>query len=131
MYEQPESGMSLINFTIQILSSSHSINPFSKDLMARKPRNVRTERLTDWRFFFQIYLVKLFFHFNVFMGIYRRGQFIGLMMWPCAMSMWFLYMSEQGLRFYDVILVYNLWADGFHGFTIDQLTNFVNTGQCV
>ena len=29
--------------------------------MARKPRNVRTERLTDWRFFFQIYLVKLNF----------------------------------------------------------------------
>jgi sodium/potassium-transporting ATPase subunit alpha len=90
MYEQPES-----------------------DLMARKPRNVRTERLTDWRFFFQIYL------------------FIGLMMWPCAMSMWFLYMSQQGLGFYDVILVYNLWADGFKGFTIAQLTNFVNTGQCI
>ena len=29
--------------------------------MARKPRNARTERLTDWRFFFQIYLVKLLF----------------------------------------------------------------------
>ena len=28
--------------------------------MARKPRNVRTERLTDWRFFFQIYLVRFF-----------------------------------------------------------------------
>ena len=56
---------------------------------------------------------------------------MGLMMWPCAMSMWFLYMSEQGLRFYDVILVYNQWQDGFRGFTIDQLTNFVNTGQCV
>jgi len=90
MYEQPES-----------------------DLMARKPRNVRTERLTDWRFFFQIYL------------------FIGLMMWPCAMSMWFLYMSDQGLGFYDVILVYNQWQDGFHGFTIEQLTNFVFTGECV
>lgn len=30
------------------------------DLMARKPRNARTERLTDWRFFFQIYLVSRF-----------------------------------------------------------------------
>ena len=29
--------------------------------MARKLRNARTERLTDWRFFIQIYLVK-FFH---------------------------------------------------------------------
>ncbi|KIJ37215.1 hypothetical protein M422DRAFT_232002 [Sphaerobolus stellatus SS14] len=90
MYEQPES-----------------------DLMARKPRNARTERLTDWRFFVQIYL------------------FIGLMMWPCAMSMWFLYMSQQGLRFHDVILVYNKWEDGFKGFTIEQLTQFVAVGQCI
>jgi len=28
------------------------------DLMLRKPRNVRTDRLTDWRFFFHIYLVR-------------------------------------------------------------------------
>lgn len=27
------------------------------DLMLRKPRNARTDRLTDWRFFFQIYFV--------------------------------------------------------------------------
>ena len=58
--------------------------------------------------------------------------------WPddglSAMSiMWFFYMSEQGHRFYDVILilVYDQWQDGFRGFAIDQLTNFVNTGQCV
>lgn len=30
--------------------------------MARKPRNARTERLTDWRFFFQIYLVSYNFY---------------------------------------------------------------------
>lgn len=29
--------------------------------MLRKPRNARTERLTDWRFFFQIYLVRVLF----------------------------------------------------------------------
>ena len=52
-------------------------------------------------------------------------------MWPCAMALWFLYMSEQGLGFFDVILVYNQWQDGFRGFTIEQLTNFVSTGQCV
>jgi hypothetical protein len=28
------------------------------DLMQRKPRNPRTGRLTDWKFFFQIYLVR-------------------------------------------------------------------------
>jgi sodium/potassium-transporting ATPase subunit alpha len=47
------------------------------------------------------------------------------------MSMWFLYMSQQGLRFYDVILVYNKWADGYKGYTIVQLTQFVSTGQCI
>ena len=26
--------------------------------MLRKPRNARTDRLTDWRFFIQIYLVR-------------------------------------------------------------------------
>ncbi|TDL21473.1 calcium ATPase transmembrane domain M-containing protein [Rickenella mellea] len=83
------------------------------DLMLRKPRNARTDRLTDWRFFFQIYL------------------FMGLMMWPCAMSMWFLYMSQQGLRFHSVILAYDKWADGYHGFSIDQLTHFVSVGQCI
>ncbi|KAI0091380.1 calcium ATPase transmembrane domain M-containing protein [Irpex rosettiformis] len=83
------------------------------DLMLRKPRNARTDRLTDWRFFFQIYL------------------FIGLMMWPCAMSMWFLYMDQQHLGFYDVILVYDKWADGWQGYSIDQLTHFVSVGQCI
>ena len=60
-----------------------------------------------------------------------RRQFIGLMMWPCAMSLWFLYMSKQGLPFYDVILVFNKWQARFLGFTNDQINNFVNTGQCI
>ncbi|KAF7289881.1 Calcium ATPase transmembrane domain M-containing protein [Mycena indigotica] len=80
------------------------------DLMLRKPRNARTERLTDWRFFFQIYL------------------FIGLMMWPCAMAMWFYWMSLQGLGFHDVIGVYNKWTDGYKGYTLDQLTHFGYNG---
>ena len=67
MYEQPESkSESLISFVIQILTL-HSILS-RKDLMARKPRNVRTDRLTDWRFFVQIYLVKFFFFSLVFHG---------------------------------------------------------------
>ncbi|EPT05834.1 calcium ATPase transmembrane domain M-containing protein [Fomitopsis schrenkii] len=83
------------------------------DLMQRKPRNARTDRLANWRFFIQVYL------------------FIGLMMWPCCMSMWFLYMHQQGLGFYDVLLVYNKWTDGYKGFSIDQLTHFVSVGQCI
>ncbi|KIM59522.1 hypothetical protein SCLCIDRAFT_1217646 [Scleroderma citrinum Foug A] len=96
-----------------IMSISLMYEKAEADLMLRKPRNARTDRLTDWRLFFQIYL------------------FIGLMSWPCAMGMWFLYMKQQGLGFYDVILTYNKWADGWQGFSIDQLTTFVNQGQCV
>ncbi|KAG1894549.1 uncharacterized protein F5891DRAFT_1195114 [Suillus fuscotomentosus] len=83
------------------------------DLMQRKPRNARTDRLTDWRLFFHVYL------------------FYGLMLWPCAMAMWFLYMSQQGLGFYDVILTFSRWEDGWQGYTIDQLTQFVDVGQCI
>lgn len=53
------------------------------------------------------------------------------MLWPCAMGMWFFYMQRQGLGFYDVILVYNKWQNGWKGFTIDQLTEFVNVGTCI
>ncbi|KAG1848307.1 hypothetical protein DFJ58DRAFT_796452 [Suillus subalutaceus] len=81
------------------------------DLMQRKPRNTRTDRLTDWRFFFHIFL------------------FYGLMLWPCAMAMWFLYMNQQGLSFYKVILTFNRWEDGWQGYTLSQLTQFVNVGQ--
>jgi hypothetical protein len=63
--------------------------------------------------------------------IYIERQFMGLMMWPCAMSMWFYWMSLQGLGFYDVILVYNQWADGYKGYSIDDLTYFVSVGQCI
>ena len=47
------------------------------------------------------------------------------------MSMWFLYMHQQGLKFYDVMLVYDKWADGWQGYSIDELTHFVSVGQCV
>jgi sodium/potassium-transporting ATPase subunit alpha len=96
-----------------VMSISLMYEKAEADLMLRKPRNARTDRLTDWRFFIQIYL------------------FIGLMMWPCAMSMWFLYMSQQGLRFHDVILAYDKWTDGLRGYTTEELTHFVSVGQCI
>jgi len=96
-----------------IMSISLMYEKPESDLMLRKPRNAHKDRLTDWRFFIQIYL------------------FMGLMMWPCAMSMWFYWMSLQGLGFYDVILVYNQWADGYKGYSIDDLTYFVSVGQCI
>ncbi|KAG2112905.1 hypothetical protein BD769DRAFT_1630105 [Suillus cothurnatus] len=96
-----------------VMSISLMYEKAEADLMMRKPRNARTDRLTDWRLFFQIYL------------------FIGLMAWPCAMSMWFVYMDQQGFGFHDIFLVYNNWTAGYHGFTGDQLTHFVSVGQCI
>ncbi|KAH0834136.1 calcium ATPase transmembrane domain M-containing protein [Lanmaoa asiatica] len=96
-----------------VMSISLMYEKAEADLMTRKPRNARTDRLTDWRLFVQVYL------------------FIGLMMWPCAMGMWFFYMQRQGLTFYDVILVFNNWQDGWQGYSINQLTEFVNVGTCV
>jgi len=47
------------------------------------------------------------------------------------MSMWFVYMDQQGFGFHDIFLVYNNWTAGYHGFTGDQLTHFVSVGQCI
>ena len=47
------------------------------------------------------------------------------------MGMWFLHMQQHGLGFYDVILTYNKWTDGWKGYSIDQLSAFVNQGQCI
>ncbi|KAG2078536.1 calcium ATPase transmembrane domain M-containing protein [Suillus decipiens] len=96
-----------------VMSISLMYEKAEADLMLRKPRNARTDRLTDWRLFFQIYC------------------FIGLMAWPCAMSMWFVYMDQQGLGFHDVFLAYNNWTAGYHNYTQDQLDQFVNVGQCI
>jgi len=96
-----------------VMSISLMYEKAEADLMVRKPRNARTDRLTDWRLFFQIYL------------------FIGLMAWPCCMAMWFVYMDQNGLGFYDVILTYNRWEDGWKGKSADELANLVNTGQCI
>ncbi|KAJ3269383.1 hypothetical protein HDV01_001458 [Terramyces sp. JEL0728] len=81
------------------------------NLMLKPPRNARTDRLTDWKFFFQIYCV------------------IGPMIWLSGFGMWFLYMSENGLGFYDLMLVYDKWADGWAGKSVDELATYVSVGD--
>ncbi|KAI0363433.1 calcium ATPase [Pilatotrama ljubarskyi] len=80
-----------------VMSISLTYEQAEADLMLRKSRNARTDRLTNWQFFF-----------------------IGLTIWLCAMGMWFLYMKQQGLGFYDVLLVYNKRTDGFKGYSLDN-----------
>ena len=53
------------------------------------------------------------------------------MAWPCCMAMWFVYMDQNGLKFYDVILTFNEWAANWKGKSSDELTTLVNTGQCI
>lgn len=48
------------------------------------------------------------------------------------MSMWFVYMDQQGLGFHDVFLAYNNWNElNYHNYTTEQLAQFVNIGQCI
>jgi sodium/potassium-transporting ATPase subunit alpha len=57
-------------------------------LLTRPPRDVRKERLVDWRLLFQAYVV------------------LGLMECTCAMAMAFWYLQRQGLHFSDLVLAY-------------------------
>ncbi|EJD43828.1 calcium ATPase [Auricularia subglabra TFB-10046 SS5] len=83
------------------------------DLMSRPPRNARRDRLADWRFFVFVYL------------------FIGLMMWPTAMGMWFFWFQRNGFGFYDLIFAYDKWTAGYKGRSADELAALVSVGQCI
>ncbi|KAJ3236078.1 hypothetical protein HDU81_011195 [Chytriomyces hyalinus] len=62
------------------------------DLMLRKPRNARTDRLTDWRFFLQVY------------------GFIGLVMWTCSLGSAFLFMRNNGIGLSSLVFVFENWS---------------------
>ncbi|KAJ3346558.1 hypothetical protein HDU83_002878 [Entophlyctis luteolus] len=62
------------------------------DLMLRKPRNARTDRLTDWRFFLQIY------------------GFIGLMFWISALSCFFIFMKQNGIGASSLVFAFDSWG---------------------
>ncbi|KAI9005132.1 calcium ATPase transmembrane domain M-containing protein [Hyaloraphidium curvatum] len=84
------------------------------DLMHRPPRNARTDKLTDWRYFVQVYL------------------FIGLMMWPFVNYLFFRYMYQAaGIGISDLIFAYGNWTDGYLGYSQDQLNAFQSVGQTI
>ncbi|KAJ3317660.1 hypothetical protein HDV06_001317 [Boothiomyces sp. JEL0866] len=93
-----------------VMSISLMYETAEGNLMLKPPRNARTDRLTDWKFFFQIYCV------------------IGVMIWVSAMGMWFLYFGEQGIGFYDLMFAYDQWGNGL-SYSSDQLSNFVSVGD--
>jgi sodium/potassium-transporting ATPase subunit alpha len=128
MYEKAEAGTTLAIVSVHYDNLNILL---ILDLMLRKPRNARTDRLTNWQFFFHIYLVCSLSGPYPSLVSNLASQFFGLMIWPCAMAMWFLYMSRQGFRFREVILVYAQWTDGYKGYTANELAHFVSVGQCI
>ncbi|KAH6562071.1 hypothetical protein BASA50_004195 [Batrachochytrium salamandrivorans] len=96
------------------MSMSLMYEPPESDLMSRKPRNARTDRLTDLAFFLQIY------------------AFIGLMAWPVCMYLFFSYLGDQGIGFMDVFFVFDQWGaiGATANFSADQLASFLSIAQC-
>lgn len=60
-------------------------------LLTRRPRNVKTDRLADWRLLVHAYL------------------FIGVLESLCAMSMAFWYLQRNGVPFSDLVLGFGNW----------------------
>jgi sodium/potassium-transporting ATPase subunit alpha len=83
------------------------------DLMKRKPRNVRLSPLIDWKFFAHVYL------------------FTGVIFWVSCFGMYFLYWSELGFGFYDLMFVFERWDEGYLGHTLKDLNNWISSSQGV
>ena len=73
------------------------------DILAAKPRDVRKDHLVDWR-----WLLRTLIQFT-------------LVTFIASIGMWFMTMHDYGIGFLDVILAFNKWKDGFHGFSKDKL----------
>jgi sodium/potassium-transporting ATPase subunit alpha len=84
------------------------------DLMSRKPRSRKTDRMVDWKLLINAYL------------------FIGMLESFSAFFMWFYYMhSHAGISPSQLFLAFNKWSDGYLGYTGDELNEFYCTGQSV
>ncbi|KXS15914.1 calcium ATPase [Gonapodya prolifera JEL478] len=85
-----------------------------EDLMTRKPRNAKKDRLANWKFFVMIY------------GL------IGNLLWPCCFGMALMYLNETaGIGIRDLVFAFDKWQDGYLGYSIDELNNFNSVAQCI
>ena len=101
-------------FTDLFLSLSLIMEKEEFDLMAVPPRNTRREHLITAKIYGQAYL------------------FVGLMETITAHSMFFLYMwRAAGIPASELFLLFEGYTDGFHGYSMDELTYFNEVGQCV
>ena len=95
-----------------IMSTALMYEKAESDLMTRKPRNIRKDKLVDWKFFAQLYL------------------FIGVMIWMSCFGMFFLYWKTQGFGFYDLMFAYDTWGSNYSGSAAD-LATMLATSQSV
>ncbi|EAW11869.1 cation-translocating P-type ATPase [Aspergillus clavatus NRRL 1] len=101
-------------FTDLFLSLALIMEKEEFDLLRLPPRNHKTDHLINLRIYAQSYL------------------FIGVMEAFTAHAMFFLYMYRAaGIPFHALVFAFEGYADGFYGYSADELTLFNNTGQGV
>ncbi len=79
-------------------------------LLTRPPRDVKKDRLVDWKLLVHAYLV------------------VGMLECLCAMSMAFWYMQRQGVYFSDLVLAYGAWKNGL---TNDRVNEVLYVAQSI
>ncbi|KAJ1967194.1 hypothetical protein IWQ62_002006 [Dispira parvispora] len=84
------------------------------NLLSRGPRNPKRDRLVNLRVLLKAYLL------------------IGVVETVFGHIMFFYYMWSYGkLSPYDLFFAYDKWRDGYQGYTHQELSNLLHTGQCV
>lgn len=84
------------------------------DLLSLPPRDAYREHLVNLKLYGQAYL------------------FLGTIETFCAHSMFFLYLYQTlGIPLNGLFLAYEKWGDGYYGYSADQLSKTLATGQCV
>ncbi|KAJ3335854.1 hypothetical protein HDU93_004240 [Gonapodya sp. JEL0774] len=97
-----------------LLSLSLMYEKPEEDLMTRKPRNAKKDRLANWKFFVMIY------------GL------LGNLLWPCCFGMALMYLNETaGIGIRDLVFAFDKWQDGYLGYSIEDLSNFNSVAQCI
>ncbi|POR34934.1 Sodium/potassium-transporting ATPase subunit alpha-2 [Tolypocladium paradoxum] len=101
-------------FTDLFLSLSLIMEKEEFDLLSLPPRNHKRDHLITTKIYIQAYL------------------FMGTMETCIAHAMFFLYFwRKAGIPIGQLFFLFEGYTDGFHGYTMDELTQFNMTGQCV
>lgn len=101
-------------FTDLFLSLSLIMEKQEFDLLSLPPRNPWHDHLITLKIYAQSYL------------------FTGFMETVTAHAMFFLYMWRHArIPIKDLFFLFEGYADGFHGYTLDELMHFNEVGQCV